>query len=196
MRGPSLSSANKQEIMIRHRLTPRANYTRRIFAANSLCPSPPRLHKVNQAPSYASHMSCTSFCLVTLVCSLAMLRSFLKTAFATPCRSVSEISPRPSSSSVVADRRAGKTRAPDQARAHAPGAAAPPGQMPRPRHAWPCTRRIVRPLAMACANAKPPLSKPTPESRILHSIRRSTAGDVRPFLRSRLAATPHSMSVS
>ena len=35
MRGPSLSSANKQEIMIRHRPTPRVNYTRRIFAANS-----------------------------------------------------------------------------------------------------------------------------------------------------------------
>ena len=53
--------------------------------------SPPRLHKVNQVPSYASHMSCTSFCLVTLACSLAILRSFLKTAFATPCRSPSEI---------------------------------------------------------------------------------------------------------
>lgn len=33
MRGPSLSSANKQVIMIRYRPTPRANYTRRIFAA-------------------------------------------------------------------------------------------------------------------------------------------------------------------
>ena len=31
-----------------------------------------------------------------------------------------------------------------------------------------------------------PLSNPTPESRILHSIRRSTAGDIRPFFRSRL----------
>ena len=38
MRGPSLSSANKQEIMIRHRPVPRANYTRSTFAANSLWP--------------------------------------------------------------------------------------------------------------------------------------------------------------
>ena len=38
MRGPSLSGANKQEIMIRYRPTPRANYTRSTFEANSPWP--------------------------------------------------------------------------------------------------------------------------------------------------------------
>ena len=140
MRGPSLSSANKQEIMIRHRpcleQITRGAPLRQI--AHGL--SPPRLHKVNQAPNYASHMSCTSFCLVTLACSLAMLRSFLKAAFATPCRSHRKSRQGPAPRASSADQRAGKTRAPDQARAHALGAAAPPDQMSRPHHAWPCTR--------------------------------------------------------
>ena len=38
MRGPSLSSANKQEIMIRYEPTPRANYTRSTFEANNPWP--------------------------------------------------------------------------------------------------------------------------------------------------------------
>ena len=78
-----------------------------------------RCHKGRSSTKlYLAH-ELRELCLVTLACSFAMLRSFLKTAFATPLQVGigNRQSPAPRASS--ANQRAGKTRAPDRARAHA-----------------------------------------------------------------------------